>query len=229
MKAGEVNNLEHYKWLWDRTSDPENLDKIVDGIAATGDVEALKWVWYRTPSPGRKKRLIEALTAAQQRGKGDRLPKRSISVQKKGKAEMRDSFKYDVFISHASEDKDSFVRELATKLTSKGLVVWYDEFTLSLGDSLRRSIDRGLSMSRYGVVVLSENFFKKEWPEKELDGLVAREDGLDKVILPVWHRVTKKQVQSFSPILSDRIAVSSSKGSDYVVNEIIKVVRKSSN
>ena len=94
---------------------------------------------------------------------------------------------WDVFICHASEDKDSFVRDLACRLQARGMAVWYDEFSLSVGDSLRRSIDQGLSMSRFGLVVLSKAFFQKEWPQRELDGLTQREVEGEKVILPVWH------------------------------------------
>src|SRR2546423_359737 len=81
---------------------------------------------------------------------------------------------WDLFISHASEDKDDVARPLADLFIQKGLKVWYDEYTLIVGDSLRRSIDRGLAGSRYGLVILSPHFFEKEWPQKELDGLVAR-------------------------------------------------------
>ena len=66
--------------------------------------------------------------------------------------------------------------------------------------------------SRYGVVVLSKKSFEKEWPQKELDGLVSREVGSSKVILPAWHGATREEVQSFSPILADRLAMSSDKG-----------------
>ncbi|TEU12597.1 MAG: toll/interleukin-1 receptor domain-containing protein, partial [Anaerolineales bacterium] len=97
---------------------------------------------------------------------------------------------WDVFISHTWEDKEDIARPLAEALRQKGLRVWYDEFTLTLGDSLRRSIDHGLAQSRYGVVILSPNFFTKEWSQKELDGLAAREVSGEKVILPVWHNVT---------------------------------------
>ncbi len=83
--------------------------------------------------------------------------------------------KWDLFICHASEDKRDFIQPLVKKLVSCGLKVWYDDDILVLGDSLRRSIDEGLSKSRYGIVVLSPSFFEKEWPQKELDGLVARE------------------------------------------------------
>jgi len=129
----------------------------------------------------------------------------------------------DVFICYASEDKESFVRGLAEALDNKGLRVWYDEFMLTLGDKLTEKIDYGLSRSRYGVVVLSKNFFTKDWTKKELDALAAREKGKTKVILPIWYGVTREEVQSFSPKLADRLAASSDKGIDHVINEIFKV------
>src|SRR4051812_39226225 len=98
--------------------------------------------------------------------------------------------KTDVFISHASEDKDSFVRELAAELSRLGLSVWYDEWTLKVGDSLRRTIDEGLAGCNFGVVVLSPYFLRKNWPRAELDGLFAREMHGSKVILPVYHQIT---------------------------------------
>jgi len=76
------------------------------------------------------------------------------------------AMEWDVFICHASEDKDSFVRPLAMGLQEAQLKVWYDEFTLNAGDSLRRSIDKGLAGSRWGLVVLSPYFFAKEWPQR---------------------------------------------------------------
>ena len=118
--------------------------------------------------------------------------------------------KYDLFISHASEDKDDFVRLLAEVLKSLDVRVWYDEFTLELGDSLRESIDRGLVNSKYGAVVLSPYFFAKNWPQYELNGMVAREMNGEKVILPIWHNVTKDEVLEFSPTLADKVALNSS-------------------
>jgi hypothetical protein len=102
---------------------------------------------------------------------------------------------WDVFISHASEDKDDFVRPLAQGLDNRGLNVWFDEYTLTVGDSLRRSIDRGLAGCRFGIVVISPNFLHKEWPQRELDGLVTREIGGKKVILPVWHNISAEQIR----------------------------------
>lgn len=117
---------------------------------------------------------------------------------------------HDFFISHASEDKDGFVRELADALQSRGANVWYDEFALKIGDSLRRNIDRGLVGSRFGVVVLSEHFFRKEWTNKELDGLVALEVQRRSRILPIWHKVSKDEVARYSPMLADKVALNTS-------------------
>lgn len=131
---------------------------------------------------------------------------------------------WDLFISHASEDKDDVARPLAQLFTEQGLKVWFDEDTLTVGDSLRRSIDHGLANCHFGVVILSPHFFEKEWPQKELDGLVAREDGTKKRILPVWHKVTKEDVVAFSPLLAGKLGVPTSKGLDYVVREIMRAV-----
>lgn len=130
---------------------------------------------------------------------------------------------WDFFISHASEDKDGFVRSLALELGKAGYKVWYDEHTLKLGDSLRRSIDKGLSSSKYGIVVLSKHFFKKDWPQKELDGLTAIELIGKKVILPIWHQIQKEDVIKFSPTLGDKLAITSDKPLDVIVKSIIEV------
>jgi TIR domain len=131
---------------------------------------------------------------------------------------------HDAFICHATEDKDSAARPIAKGLSSAGLSVWYDEFSLRLGDSLRRSIDRGLADSRYGVVILSPSFFKKNWPQTELDGLFAKEISGDKTILPIWHNLDRKDVVDKSPLLADRIAAKTSDGIDAVIEKILNVL-----
>ena len=120
---------------------------------------------------------------------------------------------YDAFISHASEDKDDVARPLAKELRKLGFGVWFDEFSLRVGDSLRRTIDKGLRLSRFGVIILSKDFFAKNWPQYELNGLVSREIEGKKVILPVWHGVTKKEVEHFSPPLSDKVAANTATSS----------------
>jgi hypothetical protein len=133
---------------------------------------------------------------------------------------------YDVFISHAHEDKEAVARPLATELRSRGIRVWYDEFALSLGDSLRRSIDRGLAESRFGVVVLSPSFFAKEWPMRELNGLTSRESAGGKVILPLWHGVQQPDVARYSPLLADRLAITTDRGITALADAIIAVITR---
>ncbi len=127
---------------------------------------------------------------------------------------MQESKKYDVFVSHASEDKEDFVREFANCLRSKGLIVWYDEFELSIGDSLRRKIDAGLGNSKYGIIVLSVNFFNKEWPQKELDGLFSKDEGS---ILPIWHKISKDEVKKYSPMIAGLLALNTT---SFTIEEI---------
>lgn len=129
---------------------------------------------------------------------------------------------YDVFISHATEDKGDLVRPLAEALRERGLDVWYDEFELRLGASLRQGIDRGIANSRFGIVVFSKAFFAKNWTNYELNGLVAREmhDG-KQLVLPLWHNISKSEVIAASPSLADKIAL---RTADYTVEEIAEQV-----
>lgn len=139
--------------------------------------------------------------------------------------EAPDCRTFDVFISHASEDKAEVVRPLAEALREGGLSVWYDEFELRIGDSLRRKIDRGLAGSRFGVVVLSQAFFGRGWPEYELDGLVTRAVSGEQILLPIWHNVTRREVIGYSPSLADRLARSTATHTvEDIAAEIIEVV-----
>ena len=133
---------------------------------------------------------------------------------------------YDFFISHASEDKDDFVRPLAEALVEAGCNVWYDETMLKPGDSLRRSIDKGLVDSRYGIVVISPAFIKKSWPEYELNGMVAKEMNGHKVIIPIWYNVTIDDVLHFSPTLADKLAIDTSRLTlEEVVEQVMSVLQ----
>ena len=128
-----------------------------------------------------------------------------------------------LFISHASEDKDMFVRPLAEALVSE-FKVWYDEYELVVGASLLEEISKGLATCDYGVVVLSKSFFSKKWPQNELNGLFSLEDKDKKVILPVWYGVTREDVNQRSPILADRLAAKAEDGINAVVKEISRSV-----
>lgn len=117
-----------------------------------------------------------------------------------------DDREWDVFLSYASEDRDTVARPLVDALETLGISVWYDEKALEIGDSLRRTIDNGLRKCRFGIVILSPSFFGKHYPNRELDGLAQKEVGGEKVILPVWHQVNAELVLNYSPPLADRVA-----------------------
>jgi hypothetical protein len=133
---------------------------------------------------------------------------------------------HDVFICHASEDKTEFVRPLAEALRSRHVDVWYDEFSLIVGDSLNEAINRGLAQSRFGIVVLSPHFFRKRWAQRELNGLVAREIAEERgVVLPIWHQIDRDEILRHSPPLADVFAISSAGGMDAVLGELLKRLR----
>lgn len=115
---------------------------------------------------------------------------------------------YDFFISHASEDKEEFVRTLYQALIDTGYKVWFDEITLKIGDSLTAEINKGLIKSKFAIVVASEAFIRKNWTRYEFESLVAQEmDSGTKRILPIWHGVSKDQIISFSPNLANKVAL----------------------
>jgi hypothetical protein len=132
-----------------------------------------------------------------------------------------------IFVSHASEDKTEFVRPLAEHLR-QDFEVWYDEYSLNVGDSLREKIDEGLRATDYGVVVLSKYFFDKHWTQSELDGLFGLESKNRKIILPVWLNVTKDEVTNYSPMLAGRKAALASNGLERVVQDLKMAISASS-
>jgi hypothetical protein len=134
--------------------------------------------------------------------------------------------KWDVFISHSSEDKDTVVRDLANLLDRLGVKVWYDEFSLKVGDSLSQKIDEGLIDSNFGIVIISKAFLNKKWTDYEYRSLLSKEDNFKKVILPVWHGITPEEVKSFSLYLVDKFALDTSKSNlQEVARKLLEIIR----
>ena len=132
----------------------------------------------------------------------------------------------DLFISHASEDKERFVRPLVAELEARGLRVWFDEAELQVGDSLIEKVDDGLRRSRFGVVILSRAFFAKNWPRAELDALATRQiSSGEVVILPIWLDVNYDEVAEFSSLLAGRLALRESEGIAQIADKIATRVR----
>lgn len=131
----------------------------------------------------------------------------------------------DAFISYASEDRNTVAKPLAELLTALGISVWFDQFDLKIGDSIRRKIDEGLSKCRFGIVILSPSFFGKHYPKLELDGLAQREANGERVILPIWVGINEQHVRQFSLSLADRIAGRWEDGIATVVTKLTEVIK----
>jgi hypothetical protein len=112
-----------------------------------------------------------------------------------------------VFVSHASEDKEIAV-QLAQCLKQRRIEVWLDDWELTLGDSLRRTIEEAISQASFGIVIISPAYMRKNWPIRELDGLFALETAERKLILPVLHNVRHDEIRRAWPMLADRLSCS---------------------
>lgn len=139
------------------------------------------------------------------------------------KSNKQKKMKWDIFISHAWEDKEEIAKPLAKLLSKHGLKVWLDENELKLGDAITLKINQALTESRYGLVILSKHFFQKDWPQRELNALSQIESKERKVILPIWHDVDRNYIANYSPLLADKLAAKTSSGLKQVVIEILKV------
>jgi len=148
----------------------------------------------------------------------DEFNKRSKTEEQEKKA------LYDVFISHASEDKAPFVNHLVEVLQDAGISVWYDAISMEWGKSLREQIDNGIKRSRYSILVLSKNFFSKKWTNRELDGILAKEEITGSVPLPIWYDITYEEVYEFSPTLSGLYSLSTDKYSAEDICKSLKLI-----
>jgi hypothetical protein len=135
----------------------------------------------------------------------------------------------DVFLSHASEDKHDLARPLKEALESRGISVWFDELKIKIGQSIRQEIEKGIASCRFGVIVVSPDFFRKQWTQAELDALFGRKmDSGENMLLPVWHRLSKDEVLAHSPLLAGILALNSSIHTvDEMADQIAEVVRPS--
>lgn len=133
-----------------------------------------------------------------------------------------------MFISHAGEDKEAVASPLAAALEERGLRVWIDKGELRIADSLRRKIDHGLAHSSFGIVVVSKPFFAKGWPQYELDGIVGLSVAGKQRMLPIWHEISRDEVEQQSPSLADKIARTTVTSTiAEIADEIAAVVRGS--
>ena len=140
-----------------------------------------------------------------------------------------EDYKYDVFLSHASEDKDDVARPLALMLQERGLRVWYDEFELRIGDNLVAKLNAGMNSSRFGILVLSQDFFGKNWTEYELNTLESMAITQDYVLFPVWHNISVEALREYRASLANIFGRSTASHTiEEIAIEIHEIIHESS-
>ncbi|MDP1725543.1 MAG: toll/interleukin-1 receptor domain-containing protein [Bacteroidota bacterium] len=132
------------------------------------------------------------------------------------------------FICHDSRDKEDIARPIAIELTKSNCPVWYDEYSLKVGDKLRESIEKGIKECKKCVLILSPNFLSKGgWTKTEFDSIFTREliEDTD-LILPVWAGISSKEVYEFSPSLANRVGIKFDLGVEEVVRKLRDSITK---
>ena len=137
----------------------------------------------------------------------------------------KDKYEYDVFLSHATEDKDDVARPLALALQERGLRVWYDEFELKIGDNLVAKLNTGINASRFGIIVLSQSFFAKRWTNYELDMLEHLWVTEERLLFPIWHGIEMEQIRAYRVFLANLVGRSTDAYTiEEIANEIHEIV-----
>lgn len=127
-------------------------------------------------------------------------------------SQAKHSSLFDVFVSHANADKVDYVDELKQSLDKLKINIFYDKDTLEWGDNWKSVILEGVAKAEFAIIVISENFFGREWTEKELYDLLNRQNqNGQKIILPILHNITIKQLQEKYPAVADIQSLDSSK------------------
>lgn len=110
----------------------------------------------------------------------------------------------DVFICHASEDKENVVTPIVDSFKDHGISYWLDRAEINWGDSLIEKINEGLSNSKYVIVVLSDSFLAKRWPQRELNSVLNIEASTGEVkVLPLIVGDARRIIESFT-LLNDK-------------------------
>jgi hypothetical protein len=146
--------------------------------------------------------------------------------QRKAFEERLKQDSFDLFISHASEDKAGIARPLSQRLQQMGFLVWFDENQIEVGEELLASLNKGISQSRFGLIIISQAFINKKWTQYEVKQLLKMSKNAGKKLFFIWHGVNEEQVKTWSPELGSRVAFISERFSvDDLGLELAKAMR----
>lgn len=131
---------------------------------------------------------------------------------------------YDVFISHARKDKNDYVNELNEAVKKLGISIFYDTDVISWGDNWKQVILNGTKSSEFAIIVISNNFFDREWTEKELNEfLIQQNENQQKTVLPLLYGITLDELKAHYPELGDIQCLSTS---DFDIDDIVILLAK---
>lgn len=133
------------------------------------------------------------------------------------------SKKYDVFLSHASVDKEKFVQPLYDRLESSGIKCWIDEKEIAWGDSIPKKINEGIKNSKYVMLILSEQYISRVWPNSEIDAAVTQQNKGKKVVLPLFIGERKKLIENY-PLIEGIKGLYWDDGIDYIVDNLKRLL-----
>ncbi|MEX2477551.1 MAG: toll/interleukin-1 receptor domain-containing protein [Gracilimonas sp.] len=131
--------------------------------------------------------------------------------------------KFDTFISYAGEDKQ-FANEIVGALKAKGFKVWYAPIELTVGNKLLDSIEKGMSKSKSGILLISSHYLEKGWTNYEMDTLVRQHIEISKNIYPIWHNVSKEKVEARHSGLGGIVSLKTEIGFSKIISELTKVL-----
>ncbi|MBQ3513627.1 MAG: toll/interleukin-1 receptor domain-containing protein [Lachnospiraceae bacterium] len=145
-------------------------------------------------------------------------------TKKEEKVEMSNHKKYDVFISHASSDKSEYVDLLNIAIRRLEINVFYDTDVLSWGDNWKKVILDGTADSEFAIIVISKNFFGREWTERELEEFLKQQnESGQKKVLPLLYEITLDDLKEHYPDLEEIQCISAER---YNKEEIVILLAK---
>jgi hypothetical protein len=130
---------------------------------------------------------------------------------------------HDAFLSYAAEDND-YASDIALGLKANGLSVWFAPVSLRVGDKLLESIEQGLAQSRSGILLITPKYLAKNWTSFEMDVLLRQHVEAKKKLLPIWHGVTKTDVDEKHLGLGGIVAITEATSVEQATSKLIEAL-----
>lgn len=147
-----------------------------------------------------------------------------LSEEDKTKRPVTMRKQYDVFISHANKDKNEYVDSLNAAVRKLGVNIFYDTDVLSWGDNWKQVILEGTKSSEFAIIVISNNFFGREWTERELNEFLQQQnENRQKKVLPLLYGVSLDKLKEHYPELEEIQCI---KAEEHDVEEIVILLAK---